>query len=70
MKKYYYWGLKVHINYMDKDLRDWLEIQFYKDNLKKYHHYFNEWVSNITNNQISGLHDQMIGMITKSKIKH
>lgn len=55
---------------MDKDLYNWIELQFYRDNIKKYHKYFSEWVSNLTQNQILGLKDQMIGMITKSKIQH
>lgn len=55
---------------MEKELKDWLEIQFYKDNIKKYHKYFNEWISNLTFEQIDGLHQQMIGMITQSKVQH
>ena len=38
--------------------------------IKKYHKYFEEWISGITSNQIDGMREQMIGMITQSKIKH
>ena len=55
---------------MEKDLKDWLELQFYKDNIKKYHKYFNDWVSNLTLNQIDGFREQMFGMINQSKIQH
>jgi hypothetical protein len=55
---------------MEKDLKDWLEIQFYKDNIRKYHKYFDEWVSNVTLDQIDGLRQQMVGMITQSKVQH
>ena len=55
---------------MEKDLRDWLEIQFYRNNINKYHKYFKEWVDNLTDNQILGLREQMIGFITQSKINH
>ena len=55
---------------MEKELYNWLEIHFYKDNIKKYHKYFKEWILNLTDNQIIGLKEQMIGEITQSKIKH
>jgi hypothetical protein len=49
---------------------DWLEIQFYKDNINKYHKYFTEWVSALTESQIPGFEDQMIGISTQSKSQH
>lgn len=55
---------------MEKDLIDWLEIQFYKTNIPKYHKYFKEWVSALTESQIPGFRDQMIGMATQSKSQH
>lgn len=55
---------------MEKDLRDWLEQRFYYDNHKKYHKYFNEWVLGVNDDQIDGFKQQMIGMITQSKIQH
>lgn len=55
---------------MEEDILNWLEIQFYRDNHKKYHKYFQEWVKNITLNQIDGFREQMIGIQTQSKIQH
>lgn len=55
---------------MEKELYDWLEIEFYKRNIKKYHKYFKSWVENLTIDQIQGQKDQMIGQITQSKIKY
>ena len=55
---------------MDRDLYNWLQKQFYADNIKKYHKYFEEWVAGVTPAQIVGFQDQMIGMITQSKVKH
>lgn len=55
---------------MSKDLYNWLEKEFYRCNIPKYHKYFKEWVSVITPDQIIGFEDQMIGMITQSKVKH
>ena len=55
---------------MTKELHNWLEIRFYKDNIKKYHKYFSDWVINLTDVQISGYYNQMIGEITKNKIQH
>jgi hypothetical protein len=37
---------------MTPELYVWLEEVFYKDNHKKYHKYFEEWVINITEHQI------------------
>ena len=55
---------------MTKELHDWLEKEFYFNNHKKYHKYFKEWIDNLTNDQIKGFQDLMIGVITKSKIQH
>lgn len=55
---------------MTKELHDWLEKEFYFNNHKKYHKYFKLWIDNLTNDQIKGFQDLMIGVITKSKIQH
>lgn len=36
---------------MTSELYDWLKFIFYRDNHKKYHKYFNEWVKNLTPHQ-------------------
>lgn len=53
-----------------KDLIDWLELQFYNDNIKKYHKYFNEWASALTDDQIVGFQKCMIQTLTHSLQKH
>lgn len=50
-------------------LEEWLRIEFYKSNLPKYKKYFDEWVKNITENQIDGFEQQRIGQLTKNKSK-
>ena len=52
---------------MENKLHKWLFDQFTKSNIRKYHKYFDEWVSGITNDQICGFKEQMIGMETGSK---
>lgn len=52
---------------MYKELYDWLESEFYRSNIKKYHKYFNEWINNLTGDQIDGLEKQMIGFFSHSK---
>jgi len=37
---------------MNKELRQYLEKEWRYNNLKKYQKYFNEWVENLTDNQI------------------
>ena len=39
------------------------------NNHKKYHKYFKEWIKNLTNDQINGFNDLMIGVLTQSKIQ-
>ncbi len=39
---------------MDKELRDWLEMEFGRSNLPKYLKYMNEWLDNLTDDQING----------------
>ena len=53
---------------MTKELHDWLEKEFSVNNHKKYHKYFKEWIKNLTNDQINGFNDLMIGVLTQSKI--
>lgn len=52
-----------------KMTKDWLETEFYKSNIKKYHKYCQTWLNNLTNEQLYGFEKQRIGMITNSKIK-
>ena len=54
---------------MNDVLYRWLQIEFFEANLSKYRKYFEEWVENITPEQIDGFQQQMIGKITKSKQK-
>ena len=54
---------------MTKELHDWLEKEFSMNNHKKYHKYFKEWIKNLTNDQINGFNDLMIGVLTQSKIQ-
>ena len=51
-------------------LKKWIEIEFYNSNIKKYHKYFEEWYSNLCNNQLDGFNNQMIGKLNNSKVKH
>lgn len=55
---------------MNDILYEWIEKQFYYSNHKKYHKYFKEWVSNLTEDQIRYFEDQRVGQLTKSKIVH
>ena len=48
-------------------LKEWLRVEFYKSNIPKYAKYFDEWVNNITENQIDGFEQQRIGQLTKNK---
>lgn len=43
----------------NKLLYNWLEFRFKHDNHVKYTHYFNEWYSNLTKNQIDGFINQL-----------
>lgn len=52
---------------MNTVLYEWLREEFYNSNVSKYRKYFEEWVINITPNQIQGFEEQRIGKITKSK---
>lgn len=39
---------------MDKELKEWLQFRWIRDNHKRYRNLFEEWVCNITQNQING----------------
>lgn len=54
---------------MERELYNWLEREFYKSNHTKYHRYFKEWITNICPHQVEGFRNQMIGQLTKSKVK-
>lgn len=45
--------------WLTDELCVWLEKTFYRDNIKKYHKYFQEWLDNLTVAQIAGFHHQM-----------
>lgn len=45
----------------------WLQQEFYKCNHPKYKKYFDEWIANVTQNQLDGFEKQRISQITKSK---
>ena len=48
---------------MERELYNWLEREFYKSNHTK------EWITNICPHQVEGFRNQMIGQLTKSKVK-
>ena len=48
---------------MTKELYNWLELRFRQDNHPKYTRYFEEWISNITDDQILGFSKQMGGSL-------
>jgi hypothetical protein len=43
---------------MTTQLYKWLEFRWKKDNHNKYHHYFKEWIANLTESQIAGFAKQ------------
>lgn len=55
----------------EDNLYTWLEHHFYYDNHSKYRKYFNEWLNNLTKDQINGFIHQMIveqsGILLKQK---
>lgn len=55
---------------MDDILYNWLEERFRLDNHKKYHKYFNEWVSNLTRDQINSFEKQRVSLINKLMVRH
>lgn len=55
---------------MNNVLFEWLEKQFYYSNHRKYHKYFKEWISNITDSQIEYFERQRVNMITQAMIQH
>lgn len=53
------WGFESLPTYkilliMEEKLFEWLKFRFIRDNHKRYHKYFDEWISNITQSQIEG----------------
>lgn len=48
------------LNMLKKVLKPWLAERWKKDNAPKYQKYFEEWFSNITEDQALGFYDQMI----------
>lgn len=55
---------------MSDELYRWLEETFKRDNHKKYHKYFDEWFSNITESQIFYFNKQRISLLNESMIQH
>lgn len=43
-------------------LKEWLRYQWKISNHSKYQHYFEEWLSNITQSQIKGFEKQMFNL--------
>ena len=50
---------------MNRDVYNWLENHWRKDNHAKYRHLFSEWVSNITDSQVYYFSKQMYNEINK-----
>ena len=48
---------------MTEQLYTYLQLRFYNENHVKYHKYFEEWVQNITNNQIHYFNTEMSNLI-------
>lgn len=44
---------------MNEHLYKYLERTFYRDNIRKYHKYFDMWISNLTGNQLIGFQHMM-----------
>jgi hypothetical protein len=44
-------------------LYDWLDFRFRYDNHKKYHKFFDEWINNVTKNQLDGFNNQFNSFI-------
>lgn len=49
-------------------LKEWLRVEFYKSNIPKYYKYFEDWIENVTLNQLDGFEKQRIGQLTGNKI--
>jgi hypothetical protein len=47
------------MEFINTNFENWIRFRFYKDNHPKYHKYFDEWFSNITESQIQGFNKQM-----------
>lgn len=45
--------------YIDNELEEWLREHWRKDNHPKYRHLFDDWLSNISQNQIDAFDHQM-----------
>ena len=48
---------------MQKQLETYLEVRFYKENHSKYHKYFREWLSGVTDNQTMYYQKEMNNII-------
>jgi len=51
-------------------LFDYLRERFYRNNHAKYRKYFDEWVSNITENQLFYFEKERISIKNQEKIQH
>lgn len=46
----------------------WLKKEFLYSNHRKYYKYLDEWINNLTENQIIAFEKQRLGQIDKSKV--
>lgn len=51
-------------------LFDYLRERFYRNNHAKYRKYFDEWISNITENQLFYFEKERISIKNQEKIQH
>lgn len=51
-------------------LFDYLRDRFYRNNHAKYRKYFDEWISNITENQLFYFEKERISIKNQEKIQH
>ena len=53
---------------IQKELYDWLQFRWRNDNHTKYHKYFDDWVNNVTEDQIDGFNKQLNSKIGQDYI--
>lgn len=70
-KRYFYFLLK-YMSKLNKNcvLYTYLQERFYYSNHSKYRKYFEEWVSNLTDNQIDYFEIERNSIINQDKVKH
>lgn len=55
---------------MSRELYNWLEKEWRLSNHIKYQKYFNEWIANLTEHQITGFIKQYIQGLDQSLVQH